>query len=572
MGEPPAGRNGRSQAWFRTRLPAADWPEPSVFLQLVESRFEAWALGRPIYRYGDPVAAPSSGAEGFSWHLFAVPPDARELLLRVASSSPIDIGPGGRVLAGARSELLLSVVVSSAREALAGILGMFLGLLATLIWARRPQEKHYLSFGVYVAAQGLSLLALSEARQLLWDAPAAWTHVLIATRVIGPVALCAMADDLAGQQPAWFGRFWRAVLAVGAVAAVVLFIDYRAYAVLWRFFNLEFFGCYLLAAFVAARAALRGSREARAFVVGLVVYGASAVHDSLVALHLVGGGSWFAAGFLVFVAVLGAVQLSRFVAVHEALQGHAGEVERKNALLEQTERDLNAALVVRDEFLSVASHELRTPLTSMLLQLQLLAREAPNPAHELMLRQADRLARLTESLLDVSRVRGGRLELNLEPVDLSALVHEVAARFHEEARRAGCHLEVQIPDALQGQWDRLRLDQVLTNLISNALKYGARKPVTITVVRRGPFAHLTVTDRGIGLAPESHERVFGRFERAVSSTNYAGLGLGLWISREIVAAHGGSISVESALGAGARFTVELPVEPVQSSSPGEDLQ
>jgi PAS domain S-box-containing protein len=236
------------------------------------------------------------------------------------------------------------------------------------------------------------------------------------------------------------------------------------------------------------------------------------------------------------------------------------------------EAELRAAIATRDEFLSIASHELRTPLTALALQLDGLERSLTRglrPADldkvarkvVMAVRQADRLESLIDGLLNVSRIANGSFLLELEPFDMVGLVHEVAQRFDEEAERVGSPIEVQLPDTVLGRWDRSRLDQALTNLLSNALKYGAGRPICITVTDSRSDVQIAVRDEGIGIAAEDRERVLGRFERAVSSSHYGGLGLGLYIANEIVRAHGGSIDIESEPGRGATFTLTLPRQP-----------
>ncbi len=223
------------------------------------------------------------------------------------------------------------------------------------------------------------------------------------------------------------------------------------------------------------------------------------------------------------------------------------------------------AVRVRDDFLSIAGHELRTPLTALHLQLgslATLARQDGTPAKlgdraGKALSHAERLARLVDELLDVSRVAQGRLTLDLDDVDLGELATQIVTRLDDELRRAGSTPQIQVV-AVRGRWDRARLDQVLTNLLANAIKYGAGFPIEITVEDRGADAIVSVRDHGIGIDPEAQARIFDRFERAVSSRHYGGLGLGLWISRQIVLSHGGSIAVSSEAGAGARFDVILP--------------
>jgi PAS domain S-box-containing protein len=218
----------------------------------------------------------------------------------------------------------------------------------------------------------------------------------------------------------------------------------------------------------------------------------------------------------------------------------------------------HAAVRARDEFLSIASHELRTPLMTLILRLDSLSARFPQDQLRPAMRQAERLVSLVDSLLDVSRIATGRLVLQPEPLELTEVVRDVVDRFTEAAERAGCELVLHVDEPVPGVWDRLRIEQILQNLLANAIKYAPRKPVEIEVSSAGDVANLAVADHGIGIAAEDLERVFGQFERAVSAQHYGGLGMGLHIAREIATAHGGSIHVTSTPGAGSTFHVALP--------------
>jgi PAS domain S-box-containing protein len=235
----------------------------------------------------------------------------------------------------------------------------------------------------------------------------------------------------------------------------------------------------------------------------------------------------------------------------------------ERAKLYEAER---AAVQTREDFLSVAGHELRTPLTSLKLQLRMLERtlspqdrEAIGRRLEVIARQEERLEALVTSLLDVGRLSAGRLQLQLSEVDLGALTREVLERLADVFDRAGCQVTLEAEPEVRGLWDAGRLDQVLVNLLTNAAKYGAGHPVHVRVERAGNLARLTVRDEGIGIAPEALSRIFGRFERGVSDRQYGGLGLGLYISRELMRAMNGEVRVRSRLGEGATFTAELPL-------------
>ncbi|QSQ18294.1 PAS domain S-box protein [Myxococcus landrumensis] len=246
--------------------------------------------------------------------------------------------------------------------------------------------------------------------------------------------------------------------------------------------------------------------------------------------------------------------------------------QRKHAEETRELERLREALHARDEFLSVASHELKTPLTPLQLKLSSLRRAAEKQPESLLddgklarelaaaSSQVRKLADLIDDLLDVSRINVGRLPLQPERMDLAALLRDVALRYAPQAASVGCKLDVAASHAVEGTWDRRRMEQAVTNLLTNAIKYGAGKPIHLHVSTSDTVAVLTVRDEGIGIAPTHQRRIFERFVRAVSDPHYGGMGLGLFITHQIVEAHLGSIDVESELGKGSAFTLRIPRE------------
>lgn len=233
-------------------------------------------------------------------------------------------------------------------------------------------------------------------------------------------------------------------------------------------------------------------------------------------------------------------------------------------------QDLQRAVRVREEFLSIASHELLTPVTALQTNLQSLMRlhrqgEDLSPERlarglDVAERQVRRLAKLVHELLDVSRIEAGKLGLHLERFDLSELVEEMVARYEKEAERLGCELTADCPPGAIGSWDRHRIEQVVTNLLSNALKYGRSRPVHVEVREDGEEVLVRFRDQGVGIPEEALGRIFSRFERAVEDSGYGGLGLGLFIAQRIVDAHHGRIEVQSVKDEGSVFTLRLPRE------------
>ncbi|WP_408097098.1 ATP-binding protein [Peredibacter sp. HCB2-198] len=250
------------------------------------------------------------------------------------------------------------------------------------------------------------------------------------------------------------------------------------------------------------------------------------------------------------------------------------EAQREQLLMKEKEARLGAekSVQLRDDFLSIASHELRTPLTPILMNFQLVEKYlrafgSQVPRMEQILKvventdqQFGRFLKLVENLLDVSRITADRFILNKEVINLSSLIRDIAHRFKMEFEKAHCELKLEIQNGVLGYFDRVRMEQVVNNLLSNAIKYGANCPVKIALSSKGNRVQLIVTDHGIGIEEQNQSKIFSRFERVASSNYYGGLGLGLFITNNIVKAHGGTIKVESTLGKGATFTVDLPLQ------------
>jgi signal transduction histidine kinase len=248
----------------------------------------------------------------------------------------------------------------------------------------------------------------------------------------------------------------------------------------------------------------------------------------------------------------------------------AEELARRIALAVENAHlygEAQRAVRLRDEFMSIASHELRTPLTALSLDLEVMMRLLERQGSEARTMQRasklnahlGRLKQLVLTLLDVSQIEAGRLAIQLESMDLRIVAGEVIERFTEQAAQSQCELRARLPaEPIEGAWDRLRIDQVLTNLLSNAIRYAPGRPIDVELAPAGASVTLRVRDHGPGIRPEDQERIFGRFERAASGRGIGGFGLGLWITRQIVIALGGTVRVESTPNVETAFIIELP--------------
>ncbi|MBF4557750.1 hybrid sensor histidine kinase/response regulator [Pseudomonas sp. p50] len=255
----------------------------------------------------------------------------------------------------------------------------------------------------------------------------------------------------------------------------------------------------------------------------------------------------------------------------EALEQSRREQEALLVQLQSTQRELEQAVRMRDDFMSIVAHEVRTPLNGLILETQLrkmhLARDNAaaftlDKMHAMVdrdERQIKSLIRLIEDMLDVSRIRTGKLSIRPSRFDLAALVRGLLQNFAPQIDAAESSVTLDAEESVIGHWDEFRIEQVISNLLTNALRYGAKSPISVKVYSENGQARVEVRDQGIGIGEENQKRIFQQFERVTAKHAVAGLGLGLFISEQIVTAHGGTITVESRIGEGALFRVCLPL-------------
>jgi signal transduction histidine kinase len=249
----------------------------------------------------------------------------------------------------------------------------------------------------------------------------------------------------------------------------------------------------------------------------------------------------------------------------QTLAGHLHNGE----LAHQQNSALKEAIVVRDNFLSIASHELKTPLTSLQLQNQMMVRKIQKDEEEVFVeewisflkrdfKQLERLGRLINDMLDITRIKSGILTIQKQPFDLNPIIEDVIKVTSDQFVDSKTSVSFKSSEVVEGSWDQFRIEQVISNLLINAIKYGLRKAVTVELKQDAKNAYIIFEDHGMGIAKKDLERIFLRFERAVLAKEVSGMGLGLHIVREIVERHGGEVSVTSEEGIGSRFTVRLP--------------
>ncbi|HXU63838.1 MAG TPA: ATP-binding protein [Polyangia bacterium] len=310
---------------------------------------------------------------------------------------------------------------------------------------------------------------------------------------------------------------------------------------------------------------------------GLTIVGVQARSAALLSSWLVQAGAL--GGLAVYASV-----------TYRRLRLHLQAARTAEVEASQRARLFQTELKAREEFLSLASHELKTPMTSLLLYVDSLRRmdtaiAAPDGSrwrtvadkHRIIARQTRRLASLTDSLLDASRIQAGKLQIEPQDADLVAIVEACVLSFEEDARLAGSTIQLSVdgvplgvpldPDApapnggrprIGGWWDPRRLEQILGNVLANAIRYGAGNPIQVETDATGDRVVIVVRDHGVGIPADEQGRIFERFTHVSTEKVTGGLGLGLWLTERLVQGMGGRVLLTSAPGQGATFTVELP--------------
>lgn len=257
----------------------------------------------------------------------------------------------------------------------------------------------------------------------------------------------------------------------------------------------------------------------------------------------------------------------------EALEASRKEQEVLMQQLQATQGELQAAIRMRDDFMSMVAHELRTPLNTLFLEAQLRKMQLDRGRIETFdadylqtmvardKRQVQAMMRLIDDMMDVARIRSNRLSIRPEEVDLPALLARVVDNLSNQALAAGSAITLHADVPVTARWDEFRIEQVLINLLTNALRYGEGKPVSVSLSLLPQGACISVRDQGRGISVADQQRIFEQFERVANGDGTGGLGLGLYITRQLVEAHGGSISVQSTPGEGAVFSIILPLDP-----------
>ena len=264
-----------------------------------------------------------------------------------------------------------------------------------------------------------------------------------------------------------------------------------------------------------------------------------------------------------------------FVSLYQQRQEAKRQVEELEAsrrALHATQAELERSLQMRDDFMSMVAHELRTPLNTLYLETQLrgmqlgkgnLAAFSEDNLRKMVARdgrQIHSMIRLINDMVDVSRIRSGKLSLRPAATELSAMLARIVSDLAQRTEAAGVTITLDAPAEVSGVWDEFRLEQIVINLLTNALRYGGSEPVTLTLRRHEQLAEIVVRDRGVGISPEDQKRIFNPFERAGTKDVRDGLGLGLYIARQLAESHGGTLDVESAPDQGAAFKLVLPLQ------------
>lgn len=556
-------RQAESFLWLRVTLPANQWRDPTLYLPGVYRTVELYDVRGLLYQ--DPAMIDPGHFQGYRWHLIPLePPFAGQTLYFRIYSDQAHIGLSLPPRLGSRGDLILAMIRQDIDRLLLGGFFIFMGLLPLLAFLRRRQEWAYPTFGLFALTIGIIVVDGTAAKLLFVDAPTVWWYIGLLAAHLMPIGFLTYLEQIFGKGPYSLLRrllqihilYSLGVLLAALLTGMPLEAGSRGLE------QLMLVGIALVVTLTLAQA-VRGNAEARILALGISVLCLAGVLTLLKSLD------WFDSpiqfthwGMLLFVLSLGLILVRRFIETRDLLRLYSQELEQKNEALRQMDR-------LKDEFLANTSHELRTPLNGIIGLAETMLEGVGGSLEPLQQRNlaliaasGHRLATLVDDILDFAKLKHRQLVLQRKSVNMQAVADLVLTLSEPLCTGKAVRLVNAIPPTIPSVLaDENRVQQILHNLVGNAIKFSKQGEVRVSAEPRAGWLAISVADEGIGIPEALFERIFESFEQADGSIarQYGGTGLGLSISKQLVALHGGQLTVTSTVGAGSCFTFTLPL-------------
>ena len=554
--------------WLRVSLPKGQWQSPSIYLRSVPYILDVYLQNQRLYPQLPLSTSEYSDAEIYQWPIVPLKPgfQGKTLLFRmdVTPYSSIYIGLFDRVLIGSQVDLIKHL----AQQEIDAILGIFfalLGLIAILLSVNRQEKESYLSFGCLAILIGLYTVSRSEFINLFYSNSLLWDYIHYISFYLIPVSACLFFEKTFGSDSRKIiQRLWQIHLSYAVIALPLVATQKVAWSSTVFPAQLLLLSSAVILLIIAGKNSLTGNWDAKLFTAGFSILTTCAIHDILIYIlepvrfyH-----KFYPWGTLIFILFLAFILERRFNEARKRLQIYALELEKKNS-------DLRKINQLKDEFLANTSHELRTPLNGIIGIAESLTDGATGQLSpdtlfnlSLIISSGRRLSQLVNDLLDFSQLKHKKIKLKIKSVGLREITQVVLTLSQGLIEKKELKLINKISaDLPPADADENRLQQILYNLIGNAIKFTQRGTVEVSAVVANQELQITIADTGIGIPTDKLDRIFESFEQADGSIarEYGGAGLGLAVTKQLVQLHGGRIWVESQIGVGSSFTFTLPI-------------
>jgi two-component system sensor histidine kinase ChiS len=584
-------RGNQHFVWLRITLPKGDWHDPYLFIYRAYHVFEMYVDSKKIYQSGDldQSVATFKGNESY---MIPIDPSlmGKTVYFRIYSDTRF-IGLNSKIKLGSAQNIVVDHIRESLVKLIIGFILIFIGFISTFFFLRYRKERMVLHFSLFSAGSGLFVIfQLTNVTTILfkWNTPMIdfYLNMVVIFLVIFPFLSLVkeLFSDPYQRLFVWFRKFAVYLFVIGIVLSLInpkYLIKYYFYSALSFFFLIMLLSIlYILLRYTAAG---RKSKEFIIFNYGFSVFLLVSIKDrvielivpfSYIPLHvqqsfigvlLKSSLEW---SLVTLIVTFGLILSSRFSQVYEQNKIYSQLLEDQNAYLKQMNK-------LKDEFLAKTSHELRTPLNGIIGIAESLVEGAGGGVSEtikqnllMIASSGKRLSNLVNDILDYSKIRNNQIVLKTKPIHMRELADVVITLCKPMANHKLLKIVNSIdPNVPLIRGDEDRIQQILYNLIGNAIKFTESGGVEVSAEISGPLLNITIEDTGIGIPSDMLHVIFESFQQADNSYTraYAGTGLGLYITKELIELHGGTIRLESTQGEGTKFTIALPAWGNESS-------